>query len=405
LLICLWAMINPGTSSAIVANLHGNAEGLLEKAESFLKEIGILESSARNIMRLTNGSKIVCMSAKGDVGLRSKSFQFLMLSEVDFWETQKTYGELLQTASLNARILVESTADGPDGPMCSLWNTPSHYKKIFFSVEDHAQYRSNHPITDEEWEDAQKRGYTDRSAASWFLHKVQNDFVGNIIAAQREYPQRPEHAFSIREGRWIQRDPDIIKHTLWNHFSIFEEPQPYHCYAAGLDTAFGVGADSHAIMVFDRSNGRLVASMKSNNIPIDDLINRAEHIHHKYKLDYLTIEYNGIGQFAYTEALKRNLPTKQHTTNQHNQYAGLLTVKRQVEAGLLAGGPDFLDECKSLTYFDSGRKKQFDGRKDMCMAAGIVLPDILAFPHKVVLPTDPNVFRADKYLKKNTTWF
>lgn len=403
-LLLMHCLANPGAKAAIVADKESLSIVLLAKAAAFAEQLNIVEKHNQVLLILKNGSRIEALSAQAD--LRGRSYQALFLSELESWQDREVYGQLLQTCPKSAKIIAESTAAGADGLMHRLWTAEkSRDIKLFFSVEDHLEYRSDRKLTRQEIVQAREWGYSDMRAAAWFIDKMESDFQNDMVLAIREYPQLESHPFLIRSGRWITKTPKILNHTDWNGFKIFEEYNSSHRYLVGCDPSYGVGACSAAIVVIDRTTQRFVATLTDANLLGDGTVTKLQQINNRYKPDSITIENNGIGQFTVKEALKMGLPVITHNTNQHNQYAGMLLVKRAVEAGILEAGKDWADECESVTYFDSGKQKRFAGKKDMAMASAIIYPNIISDPYVIKKMDDPDIYKPELFLNKDTTWY
>lgn len=403
-LVLLYCVSTPGAKAAIVADTESLAMVLLARAAEFGEQLGIVKRANQANLRLRNGSEIVALSAGAD--LRGRTFQCLMMTELDSWPEPEALPTLLQTTPAGAKIITESTGKGPDRLMHELWsNEASIDHKMFFSVEDRVTHRSNRPLTEAETARAAELGYTMPEAAAWFFDKVNADFRGEEADALREYPQLPEHAFYIREGRWIVKLPDVLPSSDWNGFQIFSQPNQKHRYIVSLDPAKGNGGCDVAIVVIDLVDGRIAATLADPNLLIDDAIAKVQQIYVHYLADDITIEANGIGAHAIRAALARNLPVIPIITDTSSRYGGLLAVKRAVENGTLAAGDDFRRECESISFYDSGRRKDFTGRKDLLMATAIVYERVLLNPYVVPTPADERTLVLDKYLKPQKVWY
>lgn len=403
-LVLLYCVTHPGCKAAIVGDTESLAMVLLARAAEFGEQLGIVRRANQTNMRLRNGSEMVALSAGAD--LRGRTFQCLLLTELDSWPEPDALATLLQTTPEGAKIVTESTGKGPDRLMHELWtNLGARDNKLFFSVEDSPTRRAHRPLTEAEASRAAELGYTIPEAAAWFFDKVNADFRGEEADALREYPQLPEHAFYLREGRWITTLPAVLDCEEWEGFRIFARPDPKHRYLVSLDPAKGNGGCDVAIVVVDRTTARIVATLADPDLLLDDAIAKVQAVYVHYLADDITIEANGIGAHAIRAALERNLPVVPIVTDTASRYGGLLAVKRGVESGVLEAGEDFRRECESISFYDSGRRKDFTGRKDLLMAVSFVYQRVIDNPHVPPTAADETKLVIDRYLRPKTSWY
>ena len=369
----VFTILNPGAKVAVVADTEQKVHGLLDRVRDVYRDLGIpLRISNRSKIVTMEGSEVHAVTANAAKGQseskagRSMSFQMLHLSELAFWPDQNAFGALTSSAGLSAPILIESTSSGPGDLMWSLWNEDNDFHKLFFSIEDHAAYRSNTLLQNEEWEELKGLGFTQKESASWFNGVLKNRFQGQIVKALREYPQKPEHAFMSSEGRWIDVTPPVLAHKMIKELKVFKPHNPVEKYVIGVDTAGGLGRDASAIAVIQKSDGSLAASWCCPEATIDVLCDKVRDTYQIFGGSVI-IESNGIGLATVQGSRSRGVPVIEAKTSQARQYQGLLAVKRGVEDGTLSGPSELAEECDSLHV---NRHEKFDGKKDLCMAIG-----------------------------------
>lgn len=398
----VYTILNPGAKVAVVADTEQKVHGLLDRVREVYRDLEVpLRISNRSKIVTREGSEVHAVTANAAKGQeqskagRSMSFQMLHLSELAFWPDQDAFGALASSAGLSAPILIESTSSGPGDLMWRLWTEKNEFAKLFFSVEDHQAYRSDLPLTAEEWREMQDLGFTEPNAAAWFKETLNNRFQGHLVRALREYPQRPEHAFMSAEGRWIDLTPPVLAHTMMQGLKIFKPKQQLEEYVIGVDTAGGLGKDASAIAVIQKSDLSLVATWVDEDATIDTL---ADFVRAAYQIygGSVVIESNGIGLATVQAARARGIPVIEAKTSQARQYQGLLAVKRKVEDGSLAGPSELAEECDSLHV---NRHEKFDGKKDLCMAIGFSLLFIDKSPMGEIPKEEPteNVFSLSRY--------
>lgn len=402
----IFAILHPGSKVAVVADTEQKCHSLVDRVRDFLVNLEIdLLISNRSKIRLSNGSEIHSVTANASKGQeqskagRSMSFQMLHLSEIAFWPDQDAFKALTASAGLSAPIIVESTSSGPGDLLWTLWNNNNTFDKVFFPVEDHKTYRMDATLLTQEQElEGIELGFTDPQAMAWFFRVLEDRFSGDLIAALREYPQKPEHAFQSAEGRWVRLTPAVLDHETVRGLKVFRRMQTGHAYSVGIDTSGGLGKDYSTIAVMNKVDGSLCASYCDNEATIDELTDVVRSAYELYGPDYVCIETNGIGQATAQSCRDKGIPVREFKTTDASRYTGLLLVKQAVEKNGLAGPEELALECDDL-HID--KRERFAGRKDLCMAIGFSLDDIKRNPFMVVPDKVTNVFDMSKHVKTN----
>ena len=400
----VFALLHPGSKVAVVADTEQKCHSLVDRVRDFLVGMDVkLLISNRSKIRLSNGSEIHSVTANASKGQeqskagRSMSFQMLHLSELAFWPDQDAFKALTASAGLSAPIIIESTSSGPGDLLWSLWNNNNTFEKVFFPVEEHTTYRSDPAsLTAEKIEEGRELGFTIPGAMAWFFRVLEDMFSGDLIAALREYPQKPEHAFQSAEGRWVRLTPSVLQHEDIRGLKIFRHKAVGHPYSIGVDTAGGLGRDCSTVAVLDKVDGSLVATYCDNLSTIDELTDIVRAAYEMYGPDYVLIETNGIGQATAQSCRDKGIPVKEFKTTDASRYTGLLLVKQAVEKNGLAGPEELALECDDL-HID--RRERFAGRKDLCMAIGFALDDIKRNPFIAPIEKKENVFDMSRYTK------
>jgi len=406
----IYAICNPATKVAVVADTEQKVHGLLDRVRDFIKHLGIhMEISNRAKIRLSNGSEIHALTANASKGQeqskagRSMSYQMLHLSEIAFWPDQDAFGALTASAGMSAPIIIESTSSGPGDLFWHLWMGTNNFKKIFFSVESHKAYRADPKLlTADQIEKGKDLGFTTEGGMAWFFRTLEDRFSNDLIKCLREYPQIPEHAFQSAAGRWIGLTSPVLKHILVDgNIKVFQERQHGHFYSVGVDTSGGIGKDNNAIAVINKITGGLVCTYYDNESTIDELAEKVRKVYELYAPDHVCVETNGIGQATSQSCRDKGVPVREFKTTDASRYTGLLLVKLAVEREGLAGPEELALECDDL-HID--KHERFAGKKDLCMALGFALEDAKRNPVIIKKEKDENVFDMTKHLKPSGNW-
>lgn len=400
----VYAVVNPGTKIAVVADTEQKVHGLLDRVRDFIVGLGLhMEISNRAKIRLANGSEIHALTANASKGQeqskagRSMSYQMLHLSEIAFWPDQDAFGALTASAGMSAPIIIESTSSGPGDLFWQLWSHTNNFKKVFFSVESHTAYRDDPKLlTEDQIIRGEELGFETREGMAWFFRALEDRFSGDLIKCLREYPQKPEHAFQSAEGRWIAMTSPILRHTPYDlDIKIFQERQNNHFYSVGVDTSGGIGKDASTIAVLDKNTGSLVCTYYDNESTIDELAEKVRKVYELYAPDHVCIETNGIGQATSQACRDKGVPVLEFKTTEASRYTALLLTKLAVERTALGGPEELALECADL-HID--RNEKFAGKKDLCMAIGFALEDAKRNPVMVVREKTTNVFDMTRHL-------
>ena len=299
-------MFQPHQKAVIVADCEENASSLFEMSKQYYEyfEEGILPTLKRSNKLIIETAKtkssirILCASAKTG---RSKSLQFLHLSELAFWDdTEATLTSLLRTVKATNKksaIFIESTANGFNA-FKNRWDKAvagdSPYTPLFFAWFEKKSYRlpyDGHPLSPEEIALKEKYGL-DNDQLQWRRYQIA-DMDGDINRFHQEYPSCPEEAFistgnsvfpnellAAQKGKVPKRAPKRgyftyhyaysrdgsevkITDIKWvddpyGEISILMEPLKGFPYVLGGDPANG-GADSFAGVVIDSLTNKVCA--------------------------------------------------------------------------------------------------------------------------------------------------
>lgn len=306
--LLLVAIMNPGLPCCIVADDHAKAKAILARVNGWAKQLGADRPSVdtKESITLENGAVIDALTANSaaDDGEsktgRSRSYGFIHATEMAFWRhARAVWAALTSTMLANAVVAVESTGVPGDGLFRAIFDDADKdgWKALFLGTEQHQTYRAAPTIiTDETWETLRDAyGFTRRDSAAWWWTKLWRDFKGDVPRMLREYPIRPEHSFTFREGLHITgfTEVPVTEAGDWNYYvapDAIDEP-----VILGVDTSEGIGLDASAIAVVGHRTGRVLATWKSNEMAITTFIAFVRSQIARFKPAATVIEKNGVG--------------------------------------------------------------------------------------------------------------
>ena len=233
-----WSAMNENSTYAVVAHKDSSASSIFEKNKIFYDNL------PKPLRPQTNrfNSERISFSIDGGGGLRSKIFfgtagggelfrgetiLFLHKSEIAFWEDKA--GTLKK--SLNATvpysaftvIIEETTANGYN-EFKDAWDRSvrgeDDYTPLFVGWNEMVEYALTPPegfeMTEKELQLQMEYDLTD-AQIFWRRIKINNDYDGNELWFQQEYPLTPEEAF-IASGMGVF-DSDTIRKGYLSAFA------------------------------------------------------------------------------------------------------------------------------------------------------------------------------------------
>lgn len=403
----LWCAVNDADGQRVRCGLYLDNDKKLAEREQFCRDVqrdlpdvfgGIDINSER--VKFPRGSVLEFGNGSGKSEGRGGGFQRLHITELPFWQNAATYAALMPAMTDTSIVIIETTLDitGPNGILArDVWQDPTNsFHRFFCAVEDHPSYRSDLPITTEEWAFCVKNGFTDRRAAAWWLKvALPNKVAGDLVKLMREYPQLEGHMLAAAGGLWVTRPTDIIDPVRvvdCEGFSllIFRElDQTSRQLVVAVDVAKGNGGDASAIAVVDKRDGKLCAMLYDNLIRTPPLARATRKAVEFYTTPRLSsfpgliknpdpivpdciVETNGVGTGpvqmlweAGVQAVDVHLSGQEGNSIMYNV---LLNAADAANSGTLKGPAVLAHECSNLTRDPvTGAWK---GRKDGLVAYG-----------------------------------
>ena len=376
-----WAAMNENSAYAVVAHKETSASSIFEKNKIFYDNLPAPlrpRTNRFNSERISFNidgadsyasvgglrSKIFFGTAGGGELFRGETILFLHKSEIAFWEDKhgilkKSLNATVPYSAFSA-IIEETTANGYNEfkdswdrsmrgeddyvPLFVGWNEMPDYRakvsKDFVMTEKELQLQFDYDLTDEQ--------------IYWRRIKINNDYDGNELWFQQEYPLTPEEAFiasgqgvfdseTIKEGYRLSSKPVIKKAInsvmVKERLEIWEEPESkelieyqqlvrwnrdsqeyeyydgeievgrktvYANYTVALDTS-GLGADWNALTVWHNIKKKMVAKFKINKISEENLAKIAVEVARYYNDAKIAPEVNyshSICDYIYKEDYK-----------------------------------------------------------------------------------------------------
>lgn len=387
---------------AIVVDTFDKAMERLWVCEDFLRQLGLPHRRADNVIRFPNGSEIVAWSAGSDEVGRSLSIQRLHITELPFWEKPKdAYIALMQGLSLDGECLIETTADIKTPFARDLWREDNEFRKVFFPVTMHDEYRADPTsITDEQFAEVLDNiGAVERDVAAWLVWAVANKCGGDWLKARREYPPTEGDCWAASEGRWVSVTSRVLQPVevlrvmgvggdVWP-LSIWRKPeQSTGPFRIACDSAKGSGVSRSTVCVVDTADGKLVASFADSTIMGDDhaLVAQRAWSHYSRRLEgtdnyerpHLGAEDNTTGQIFIQPARRLGLPVHTFDTTEASQMLGMQEARRAIQLGLLEGPKELAEECDECTRDPVTGK--WKGHKDLMMTYGMCMRNVVKKP-------------------------
>lgn len=254
----LWKVIFwRNTKCAVVAHDDKSAEEIFEiykfAYRHLPKQFQIPTIKSRSDeMRFKTGSQIKVGTADSE-RWRSQTYQYIHASEYAFWkDPQKTMSALFGTAGKEAKVIMESTANGLNAAH-ELWIKENGWNKIFLNwLADPRMTMEKQPynsFSDEEDKFAEDHGLTP-GQKNWMAKQLRTKCGNNWDAFNQEHPVTAELSFIVSGARFFKTPFPYT--DLREGYEQWHEPLDYRIYTMGVDTASGSpGGDYSAFMVLD----------------------------------------------------------------------------------------------------------------------------------------------------------
>lgn len=304
----------PNTNTLFLSHSSDSTRMIFNKAKMLYRSIPdivkpkVLRDN-RSELAFDNGSFLSVATISRKDQARGATLQFVHISEMAFSNNEYAKNQLLaleQTLTSDAKIVIESTANGISGHYYDLWQGAKKqlnmYKPLFYSYLDTASmFKAEHEQALKRFRDSTGRDFTEDDLTHeerilldgdsrfslgillWRRYKIMNS---NVESFNQEFPLTDTEAF-LTSGKTIFDSmqihermmhlpqgllkgelydlPKIAIKYLGKTLNVFHKPVVGEKYGIGVDSGEGIGQDSSTITVLN-SEGVEMAHFNSNKI-------------------------------------------------------------------------------------------------------------------------------------------
>lgn len=392
------ALFTKNYKVAVIAHTNKSAKNIFEIYASYynnLPDFLRVPTKAANVNEIvfTTGSAIKVASATSE-GLRGSTYNSLHLSEFAFYDDiPKTMASILQTATRNALVILETTPNGQNEAK-TIWDEPNGYEKVFISWMDKKEYVSNKPPRQqhdfiEQFLNGLKLTTEQRN---WVYEIYESRTGGDFNLFKQEYASDPTTCFIASGENYF--NIQFAVQTWSTGYIEFMHKRKYSPYIMGVDVSGGSKTgDYSAFCVLDvndpdkveiaasfyerispsqfaliveetarRFNALIVVENNSYGLSILEHLEKAEYpyIYRKVSFDKLTDKYQQTLGF--------------HTTAQTRPFLLAKLQKWVNERKIYIHDPRLQNEINTFVYSSSG-KPEASGKKhdDLIFATALAL--------------------------------
>lgn len=402
---------------ATVIDVDSKAQERFRVAKTMARRLKIRckPNEASLILMFPGGSEHVFMSAGSKRAGASGSFHILHLTEMPFWQNVGATMTALGNARVKGgRVIIETTMGVDDLTCRDIWTGDNSYKKLFFTFEEHEEYRCEYDpkvLTADLEARLRRDGFTRRDSMTYWVHLMRDNCGGDYVLCMREYPNTPEASWMMAEGRWVRTSPTVVEpiqsHTvespsevglMWHRYRQPSDGSGH--YLVVVDPSGGLERDASPVIVLDRRDRRICASFYSNVAKFDDLATAILDMQMAYCVRLgdgtiarprVLIESNGVGRGLFQHLERYGVGVEQVHTDKPIRLDAMTLSKRHIEGGVCFGPKELREECESCVLEDGS----FEGRKDALMALGLGLRWIGENP----LPLETPLPVSDRYVR------
>ena len=253
------ALFTKNYKVAVIAHTSKSAKNIFEIYSNYynnLPEFLRIPTKAANVNEIifTSGSAIKVASATSE-GLRGSTYNSLHLSEFAFYDNiSKTMASILQTATKNALVVLETTPNGQNEAK-TIWDEQNGYEKVFISWMDNDRYVSNRrPKTTYEFIEEFLNGLRINEAQrNWVYEIYETRTGGDFNLFKQEFASDPTTCF-IASGENYFNIQFAVKEFTTGYLEYIAKAK-YSSYIMGVDVSGGSKTgDYSSFVVLDVSN-------------------------------------------------------------------------------------------------------------------------------------------------------
>tara|TARA_R100001530_G_scaffold135842_1_gene114154 strand:- start:1517 stop:3124 length:1608 start_codon:yes stop_codon:yes gene_type:complete len=394
-------LFTPNHKTAVIAHTREAAASIFEIYKQYYNSLPPFlrfKTEASNKYELTffHGGYIRVGSSSSQ-SFRGSTYNSLHVSEFAFYENiEKTIQSVFQTATPDAEIFLETTANGINDAQ-NLWYKNDGFEKLFISWLDGEEYILNKKAKNlNNVENTYRETYNDIMSSSqfnWMIQTLRIKCAGNIDSFSQEYPIEADIAF-ITSGKPFFKTVYAQTENDTKGWIIYIKPSKYRTYIMGVDVASGTpNGDYSAATLLDTTDEKHVRVVATyyNRVSLKEYAEDLKTIINQY--DPLTvIESNSYGQ-AIIEDLQHhgNISMYRRTSydkigNKWIEKIGFATTKQSrpvllsrlhehiAKGWLNPSCPRLANEMNSFVYNDKGKPEADKGKHDdLVMATGLAL--------------------------------
>ena len=392
------ALFTPNFKVAVLAHTREAAKSIFQIYRRFysnLPKFLRFKAEAANVNELIffHGGTIKVGSASSN-SFRGSTYNSLHLSEFAFYDNiESTIQSVFQTATPNAAIILETTANGLNDAQ-TIWNDDNGFNKLFISWINDDNYsskkKSKFSTIEKSYIDLHE---LDPKKANWFAETLRGKCLNNLNTWNQEYPITAEIAFVTSGKKFFP----MVYQTSGNDkigWKFYKDPGKYRTYVAGVDTASGSPTGDYSAMVImdvtDRKKSEVVATFY-DRVPLKEFSNQVLKGLAQYS-PLVVVESNSYG-LAIIEALREEgyaylyRRTKyDKISNRWTEQLGFATTKQSrpvllsrlhqwvSQNHLNVMCPRLMDEMNTFVYNETGKPEADQGKHDdLVFAAGLAL--------------------------------
>ena len=392
-------LFTPNHKVAVIAHTRDAAKTIFEiykRYYSNLPKFLQFKTEAANVNELVffHGGYIKVGSASSN-SFRGSTYNSLHLSEFAFYDDiTSAIQAVFQTATPNAEIILETTANGINDAM-DIWNDQNGFGKLFISWLDGKEYSSKKKIRFTVSEKEYINEYElEPEKANWFAHTLKGKCLNNLNTFNQEYPITAEVAFITSGQKFFPMTYQVANTVDKIGWMWYSEPTKFRTYLAGVDTASGSPTGDYSSVVImdvtDRDNAKVVATFY-DRVALRDFTQQVLVGLKKYN-PLVVVESNSYGQAiienlrddGYVHMYRRTKYDK--ISNRWTEHLGFATTQ-QSRPILLSRLHQWISksqldpvcvrvktEMNTFVYNEKGRPEADKGKHDdLVIATGLAL--------------------------------
>jgi hypothetical protein len=262
------ALLTPNHRVLVMAHTHEASENIFRIYRRFYEHLPAalkFDTTAANVRELvfSHGGMIKVTSASSG-SARGSTYNSIHCSEFAFYkDINETIASAFQTASDSSQIVLETTANGINEAH-KMWFDSGGYDKLFIAWTDDAGYvtKKKPNMIPPVLKDYQIKYELSDEQYNWAIQTFFIKCASDWNTFRQEYPLTPEQAFVTSGARFFAQTYPHVE--LFEGYRQYEEPQPYHLYSIGADTASGSPVGDYSafctIDVTDKEAPRIVST-------------------------------------------------------------------------------------------------------------------------------------------------